>query len=440
MCSPFNWNEVQYTIVLSSFQTKAVMKLKSPTASIVAQKTVLVRVDFNAPLQDGRVTDSRRIEAALDTIKFLQKNQAKIVLISHLGRPKNQPESKYSLKPVADFLVKKLDLPVTFADDCIGDQVQKLKVELKPGEILLLENTRFHAAEKENKVKFAQQLAAGADLFINEAFSASHRAHASTVGVTKYLPSYAGFSLQQEVAALQQLLDEPKSPFIIIVGGAKISDKIGALENLLEAADAVLVGGGVANNFLKAEGLETHKSYLQDAPADLKKQGIDYIQIADELIEETKTERILKDGYIPLPKILYPLDVVAAQDASSDQTEIIDLTHDAQDTPDDRNLMYLDIGPKTIRLYSEIIKQAKSIFWNGPMGVFEQPAFAQGTKKIAQAIAENDGTTILGGGDTAAAVEKYHLEDQYSYVSTAGGAGLVFLSGAELPGLTPLLL
>ena len=417
------------------------MKLRLPTVSDIKNKTVLVRVDYNVPLKKNgkkwQVKDDTRIEISLRTIKFLQRNNCKVILMSHLGRPGGKPNAKTSLKPIADHMTKRSKLPTLFVDDCVGNKVKLVVEQLKPGQVLLLENTRFHLEEKKNNLQFAKQLASLADVYINDAFSAAHRSHASTAGITKYLPSFAGFHLQMEVLTLTKLMTQPKRPFFAIVGGAKISDKIAVLEKLLEVADAVLVGGGVANNFLKAEGIEICKSYLQDVPADLKKEGIDYVGLANKLIEETKTEKILKDGYVPLPKILYPLDVVAATSPKSTKAQIIDLTNGKCDL-NDKNLMYLDIGPKTTRLYQELIAQAKSIFWNGPMGYFEKTPFKKGTAKIAKSLASSKAITIIGGGDTIRAISDLKLTKKYTHVSTAGGAGLLFLAGQELPALKPL--
>ena len=440
MRSPFDWNKVQYIIVTFTFLRY--MKLRLPTANDVKNKTVLLRVDYNVPLKlkngQYQVVDDRRIRVSLTTLNFLKKNQAKIILIAHLGRPSGQKKSSLSLKPIAEYLQKELGLEIIYIDDCIGKKINQAINQLQPGKILLLENVRFHAEEEKNDPEFSKKLAELADLYINEAFSVSHRAHASTEGVTHYLPSFAGFQFENEIKTLHELMTQPKHPFLIIIGGAKISDKIGALENLLDAADGILVGGAVANNFLKAENIEIHKSFLQDTPVDLKKQGINFVKLADDLIEETKTEKFLKDGYVPLPKIIYPLDVVAAKSPESTQTQIIDLTHDMQDTPHDKNLMYLDIGPKTTRLYQELISQAKSIFWNGPMGYFEKKPFEKGTVKIAKALASVSATTVVGGGDTVKAISDLKLDKEYTHVSTAGGAALVFLAGQDLPALKPL--
>ncbi|HYD34846.1 MAG TPA: phosphoglycerate kinase [Vitreimonas sp.] len=423
------------------------MQLRLPQPQDVQGKTVLVRVDYNVPLVEDpdhagqrRVGDDQRVQASLRTLHFLREHQAKIILISHLGRPKGAPTPEFSLQPVAHHLSEVLTQPVGFVDDCVGETVTTAVGALQPGQILLLENLRFHAEEKANDPNFARRLVSstGAEIYINEAFSACHRAHASTEGVTHLLPSFAGFALQDEVTALSTVIDNPARPFVVVIGGAKISDKVEAVVNLAHLADVVLLGGGVANTFLKADGLEIHKSYLQDAPADLKKKGIDYVHVAQDLLSETKLEKVWLDGFIPLPKILYPLDLVAAPALDSTTTQTVDLTHDAADTPNDQELMYLDIGPKTIHLYEALLKDAQTIFWNGPMGVFEQPQFATGTKAIATAIANNPHTTVLGGGDTLAAVAATGVESKFKYISTAGGASLEFLAGKQLPGLAPL--
>jgi phosphoglycerate kinase len=422
------------------------MQLRLPKPSDIAQKKVLVRVDFNVPLEeiDGRqvIEDDKRLKNALPTIQFLLENKAQVILISHLGRPDNKFEAEFSLEPVRAALQALLgNQPVALAPDCVGPTAQAVVNALQPGQIVLLENLRFHPEEEANDAGFAKELASHADVFINEAFSTCHRAHASTEGVTHFLPSFAGLSLAKEVAALTEVRDNPQRPLVVVIGGAKISDKVEAVVNLAHKADAVLIGGGVANNFLKADGLEIHKSFLQDAPSDLKKEGIDYVNVAQDLLTETKTSRVWLQNYIPLPKILYPLDVIAAPTIDSKETEIVDLTKNAQDTPDDKNLMYLDIGPRTTHLYQQIIKTAGTIFWNGPMGVFEEPQFASGTELVAKAIAERTGAarTIIGGGETIAAAAAFGLQDAFTYTSTAGGASLEFLAGKELPGLKPLM-
>lgn len=420
------------------------MKLKTPRLNDVKDKTVIVRVDYNVPLKGSNgktvVTSDERIDASLKTINFLLKSNAKVILISHLGRPKPGNDKDLSLEPIARHMKEKLNLPVKFISKTIGSDV-KAAINLEEnGTITLLENLRFNEGENKNDAKFAKELADLADIYINEAFSTTHRAHASIVGIPKHLPSFAGFALEHEVNTFSEMMENPKHPLVIILGGAKISDKVGAIEHLAKIADIVLVGGAVANNFLKAEGLETYKSYLEDAPSDLKKENINYTTVAKTLIEEHKTERMLMDGYIPLPKILYPIDVVAAdslEETDKSKTIIVDLTKE-NGHQKDKNLLYLDIGPKTIKLYQEIIEHAQTVFWNGPMGVWENPILNRGTKKIAAAVALSSASTIIGGGDTIAAIGHFGLEKQFDYVSAAGGAALDFLSGKELPGLIPL--
>lgn len=421
------------------------MKLKLPTPSDIKNKTVLVRVDYNVPLKKDdsgilQVSNDERITASLDTINFLLKHDAKVVLMSHFGRPESAKDTKYSLKPVAEYMKNKLNLPVIFSNDCIGKTTQQDIFLAKQGEIILLENLRFHKGEQENDSKFAQELAMLADTYINEAFSTSHRAHASIVGVAKHLPSFAGFALEKEISTFTSMMEKPDRPLVIILGGAKISDKVGAIEYLAKIADIVLVGGAVANSFLKAEGLEIYKSFIEDAPADLKKKNINYTDVACSLIEEHRTEKMLMNGYIPLPKIVYPIDVVAGyslDETSKKRTEIIDLTK--ENGHHDKDLLYLDIGPNTIKLYQEIISHAQTVFWNGPMGVWENPVLENGSKKIAASVALASGHTIIGGGDTIACVTHFGLEKQFGYVSAAGGAALDFLSGKKLPGLIPLV-
>ncbi len=424
------------------------MKLKLPQISDIKNKTVLVRVDYNVPLKKDssgilRVANDERITASLETIHFLLKHVAKVVLTCHLGRPKSANDLKYSLRPIAEYMRTKLKLPVIFSKECIGKNAQKEVFLAKKGEIILLENLRFHSEEQENDTDFAKELAKLADVYINEAFSASHRAHASIVGITEHLPSFAGFGLEKEVSTFAKMMENPQKPLVIILGGAKISDKVGAIEHLAKIADIVLVGGAVANSFLKADGLEIYKSFIEDAPADLKKKNINYTDVASSLLEAHKNEKMLMDGYIPLPKIVYPIDVVAAtslDETNKNKTEIIDLTidHTKMHEHHNKGLLYLDIGPNTIKLYQEIISQAKTIFWNGPMGVWENPILATGSKKIAASVALNPGLSIIGGGDTISCATHFGLEKEYGYVSAAGGAALDLLSGKKLPGLTPL--
>ena len=416
------------------------MNLRTFSSSDISNKTVIVRVDYNVPLTKkwGRwqVADTQRIENSIPLIKELQQAKAKIILMSHLGRPKGEIKPDLSLEPIANYLKNKQRLPIKFSPQTIGGEAKQAAEELKEGEILLLENLRFHAEEKKNVAEFAKQLASLADVYINEAFSACHRAHASIEAITKYLPSFAGLHLQKEVEYLSKLIDNPTQPFVMVIGGAKISDKVEAVKNLHKVASMVLLGGGVANNFLKAEGIETHKSYLEEADKDKK---ISYLDMAGQLVTENKTEKVLKDGYIPLPKLMTPIDVVAAQNKDSKQTQIIDLSSGMEDTPNDEDLMYLDIGPRTAQLYSDLLLQAKTIFWNGPVGVFEKSQFSTGTREVARAIAKSGAETIIGGGDTISAIKKFGFEGRFDYVSSAGGAALEFLAGKDLPGINSLI-
>lgn len=417
------------------------MKLLDVRESGLKDKTVLVRVDYNVPLlQQGRqtkVADPRRILASFSTIEELRRHHNKVVLLAHFGRPKDQTDQQYSLRPIFTYLQRRTDWPLTFLTDPTLPAAKKAIAELPADSVILVENLRFWPGEQNNDPVFARQLAKLGDAYVNDAFSASHRAHASIVGLAKKLPAWAGISLVAEEQAFTSLLTHPRHPFIVVVGGAKISDKIDPIVNLSQVADAVLIGGGVANNFLKAVGLAVQKSYLQDTPANLKKVGVNYVAIANQIIEDNRDERLLKDGYIPLPKIIYPVDVVAAPSIESKRTQIVDLT--SGDKLSNRgNLQYLDIGPKTVRLYKEMILQAKTVFWNGPMGVFEKTAFSRGTREVSRAVAKTAAVTVVGGGDTLAALDCYHDTDRIDYVSMAGGAALEFLSGKKLPGLEVL--
>ncbi|MDA1079666.1 MAG: phosphoglycerate kinase [bacterium] len=411
------------------------IELRTVTKKDVAGKRVLVRVDFNVPLEKSgdavRVRDDRRLRAALPTIKLLRDAGARIILISHLGRPKDTVVPELSLAPIAQYLREKLDLPVTFSADYDN---------LPDEPIVLLENLRFYPEESNNDPAFAKRLAKLADIYVNEAFSSAHRKHASIIGIPEFLPSFAGLALTEEAEQLAKLLHKPRRPFIVVLGGAKISDKVGALTNLARIADLVLIGGAIANNFLSAEGFEIYRSFVEEAS---KKDAGDYVALAKQLIEEHKTEKVLKDNYIPLPKLLYPIDVIAAsslETTSDEELKTIDLSHDMEDKLEKTKLQYLDIGPKTRQLYSELLAGAGTVFWNGPMGVWENPLFAAGTKAIARAITTSRATTVLGGGDTIAAAHHFHAEHQFSYVSAAGGAALKFLGGEVLPGLKPLVI
>ncbi len=415
-----------------------------PTKSDVQGKIVLVRVDYNVPLikKNGKVLvgDDRRIAQSLETIHFLQAAQAKIILLSHLGRPVSDRDLQLSLQPIADHLKKKFRIPCYFSPEIIGETTSSLVNQMQPGEVMLLENLRFDPREKKGDSEFAQELAKLGDVYINEAFSTLHRSHTSTTQLPKLLPHFAGFDVIREVTTLTKMLTEPRRPFICLLGGAKIADKVAAIEQLAQKADCILIGGGIANNFFKAQGLEIYRSFTEEKIS-ASDQDEDYSQVAAELLHQHRHEHMLKDGYIPLPKIIYPIDVIAApslQSYSKNQLRTIDLSNGPKDTEEHIKLSYLDIGPKTTRLYREIISQAETIFWNGPMGVWENPLFATGTHKLACAVADADATSIVGGGDTLGAIDAFGLAQSYSHISTGGGASLEFLSGKNLPGLVAL--
>lgn len=418
------------------------MKLKKLTAQFVAHKRVLLRVDYNTPLKTflGRtvVADNTRLKVTLPTLHFLLKHNAKIIITSHLGRPKGPDDHRLKMDPVAKELEKLLKRKVIKIDVPAGPRALQAVNTLPESGILLLENSRFDPGEKKNSPEFAQQLAELADVYVNDALSASHRAHASVVGVTKYLPSAAGLALAAEVDMFTNLMRSPQRPFVAIVGGAKISDKVEAIRNLSKLADVVLVGGGVANNFLKADGVEVYHSYLEETASATEKK-VSFVSVAEDLMAQNKSKKMLLHGYIPLPKIMYPSDVVAADSIDRPKhTKIINLTNGALEHPDTR-WMFLDIGPKTQKLYRDIIQQAKTVFWNGPMGVFENSTFAAGTKAVAQALTKSSAYTVIGGGDTISAIRSFKLEKKFNAVSAAGGAALEFLGGKLLPGLEPLL-
>jgi phosphoglycerate kinase len=377
----------------------------------VKGKKVLVRVDFNVPTKDGVVGDDTRIRAALPTIEYLIKNGAAVILCSHLGRPKGGPDPKFTLKPVAEYLAKLMNKPVAFASDCIGPEAEKAAKALKPGDILVLENTRFHPEEEANDMGMAKQLASLADLFVNDAFGTAHRAHASTEGVTHFLPSVAGFLMEKEIQYLGQAIADPKRPFVTIMGGAKISDKIGVIKNLLKKADTILIGGGMANTFFKAQGYPVADSLVED-----------------EALETAK--ELLKDGG---QKLRLPVDVVLADrfDAEANMK-----TMAVGPIPEGWRIM--DIGPETIKAYAKVIEAAGTVVWNGPMGVFEMPKFAEGTYGIAHAVAASKAVSIIGGGDSVAAIQQSGLADKITHISTGGGASLEMLEGLELPGVAAL--
>lgn len=377
----------------------------------VKGKKVLVRVDFNVPLKETGVGDDTRIRAALPTIQYLLDRGAAVILCSHLGRPKEGPEAKYSLKPVAEHLSGLIGKPVKFAPDCIGPEASAAARELKPGEVLVLENTRFHAEEEKNDLGMAEQLASLADLYVNDAFGTAHRAHASTEGVTHFLPGVAGFLLEKEIKYLGQAIADPKQPLVAIMGGAKISDKIGVIKNLLKKADAILIGGGMANTFFKAQGLVMADSLVED----------DALEIARSLLKEAGG------------KIHLPVDMVLADKF---EAEASSKTLPVGNVPDGWRV--LDIGPETVRAFGAVISTAGTVVWNGPMGVFEFPKFALGTFGVAKAVADSAAVSIIGGGESVAAIQQSGLAEQITHISTGGGASLEMLEGLELPGVAAL--
>lgn len=376
----------------------------------VARKRALVRCDFNVPVDEkGSITDDRRIRESLPTLNYLLGNGASLVLCSHFGRPKGR-DTKYSLAPVAMRLAQLLPRPVEFLSDCIGADVEARTASLKAGDVVLLENVRFYDAETNNDAEFASQLARHGDLFVNDAFGSAHRAHASTEGVAHHLPAVAGLLMEKEIEFLGHALDDPKRPFVAVLGGAKVADKIRVIENLLPKVDSLLIGGGMAFTFLKAQGCEIGKSLL-DA---------DSLEFAGRVASETK--------------VCLPVDVVAADQVSEEAQSHVTAASDLG--PEEYGL---DIGPKTASEFAEIIRGAGTVVWNGPMGVFEIEAFAGGTRTVCAAMAECDGVTIVGGGDTAAAAEQFGYADRMTHVSTGGGASLEFLEGRTLPGISALL-
>jgi len=374
-------------------------------------KRVLVRVDFNVPMKEGAVSDDTRIRAAIPTIQYLLDKGAAVILCSHLGRPKGGPDMAFTLRPVAEYLGKLMGMDVKFAEDCVGPAAEKAAKELKFGEILLLENTRFHPEEEKNDLELAKQMASTADIYVNDAFGTAHRAHSSTEGVARYLPGVAGFLMEKEIKYLGEAVANPKRPFVAILGGAKISDKIGVIKNLLAKADVILIGGGMANTFFKAQGYP----------------------VADSLVEEEALEtarELLKSGNT---KLRLPVDVAIGDkfDAES-QKKII------QAGPVPEGWRILDIGPDTVEAYGKVIKTAGTVVWNGPMGVFEFPKFAEGTFAIAREIAASNAVSVIGGGESVSAVQKSGVADKITHISTGGGASLEMLEGLELPGLAAL--
>ncbi len=380
----------------------------------VAGKRVLVRVDFNVPLKDGRVTDDTRIRAALPTIEYLQEQGCRIVLMSHLGRPKDAPDPALVLDPVAMRLGQLLAVPVRKVDEFSGPGVEAAAAGMKSGDVLLLENSRFDPREKNNDRSLVNELAQLGDLFVNDAFSAAHRAHATTAGLASVLPAVAGFQMEKELNALDALLRTPKRPFVVVLGGSKVTDKIKVIDRFLELADELLIGGAMSLTFLKAKGLDVGASKVED----------DGVEVAAAALE--------KAGGCAC-ELALPVDVVVADAfAENAATQIVD----ADVIPDD--WMGLDIGPETTKAYVEAIGKAGGVFWNGPMGVFEMPAFAAGTRAVAEAMAACSGVTVVGGGDSVAAVNMFGLADKMDHISMGGGASLEYIEGAELPGVVCL--
>jgi phosphoglycerate kinase len=383
----------------------------------VKGKKVLVRCDFNVPLEYGRITDENRIIGALPTINYLIENGAKIILCSHMGKPKGEPKPELSLKPVADRIAELVDTKVTFAkdDNVVGENARREVEALKDGEIVILENTRYRKEETKNVEEFSKELSSLAEVFVNDAFGTAHRAHCSTVGVTEYLDTaVCGFLIEKELKFLGDAVENSQKPFVSILGGAKVSDKINVINNLIDKVDSLIIGGGMAYTFLKAQGFEIGKSLVES----------DKIDYAKEMLDKAEAKGV---------KILLPVDNVTAAEFSKDAEAVV--TEDQNISAD---FMGLDIGPKTQKIYSDEIVNAKTVVWNGPMGVFEFEKFAAGTKNVAKALADSDAVTIIGGGDSAAAVNILGFGDKMTHISTGGGASLEFLEGKVLPGIDAL--
>ena len=382
----------------------------------VAGRKVLVRCDFNVPMKDGNITNDIRIVSALPTIKYLIENDAAVILMSHMGRPKGEPKPEFTLRPVADRLSELLGQDVIFAPSpvVVDDSVRETAAALQGGQVMLLENVRYRAEETKNEEPFTGELASLGEIFVNDAFGTAHRAHCSTAGLAKYMPAVSGFLIEKEIKFLGDVLEDPERPFVAIMGGAKVGDKIPVIENLMKKVDSLIIGGGMSYTFFKAMGYEIGTSILDEESIDL----------AGELMKKAEAAGV---------QLLLPVDTVCAKEFSNDSEKAV---FDRDSIPAD--MMGMDIGPKTVELYKECISKAKTIVWNGPAGVFEMPSFEAGTKAIAQALAESDATTVIGGGDSAAAVEQFGFADKMTHISTGGGASLEFLEGKELPGVACL--
>ncbi|WP_346353389.1 phosphoglycerate kinase [Azotosporobacter soli] len=391
------------------------MEKKSLKDIVVMGKKVLVRVDYNVPMDKaGNITEDTRIRATLPTLEFLLAQNAAVILASHLGRPKGAVVPEFSLKPVAERLAKLLGREVLFANDCVGPEAEEKAKALKGGQILLLENLRFHKEEEKNDPEFSRQLSVLADVLVNDAFGVSHRAHASVEGITKFIPAVAGFLMEKEILFVGNTVANPVAPFVAIIGGAKVSDKIGVIENLLSKVNTLIIGGGMANTFLAAQGYQTGKSLVE----------ADKLELAKSLIEMAKKRGV---------NLLLPVDVVIAEKFAADAAHKA-VAIDAIDP----EWMALDIGPKTAEIYAKALEGSKTVVWNGPMGVFEMDAFANGTETVAKAVAASSATSIVGGGDSIAALEKVGLAAKITHISTGGGASLEYLEGKILPGIAAL--